>query len=361
VAERPLRRLAIAGALLAAALPATAAAGPPRVSTVATGLEVPWDIAFLPDGRALVTERPGRVRLLGRAGRLRRAPVARIPVTALGEGGLLGVAVDPAFRRNHFVYLYYTTLAGMQLERWRLTGGRLVRQTGLVRGIAAGTVHDSGRIAFDPAGRLFVSTGDAGRPALAQDPASLNGKFLVLSPRQYRAHRHVRPTIFSMGHRNSQGFGWQPGSGRMVATEHGPSGFDGPEGWDEVNVIRRGGNYGWPNVLGPAQPPPYIAPLRLYPEPLAPSGATFVRHPGSAWTGDFIFACLRGQQLRRLVLHGGALVREEALLLGRFGRLRTVVEGPRGDLYVLTSNRDGRGAPVRDDDRILRIVPPRRS
>src|SRR5439155_26814717 len=130
-----------------------------------------------------------------------------------------------------------------------------VRQPGLVRGIAAGPVHDSGRIAFGPRGRLFVSTGDAGQPALAQDPTSLNGKFLVLAPRQYRGRHPVRPVIFSMGHRNSQGFAWQPGTGRMVATEHGPSGFDGPEGWDEVNVIRRGGSYGWPNVLGPEQPP----------------------------------------------------------------------------------------------------------
>jgi glucose/arabinose dehydrogenase len=351
--------LLLAGALLAAALPAAAIAGPPRVTTVAAGLEIPWDIAFLPDGRALVTERPGRVRMLTRSGRLRRAAVARIPVSAYGEGGLLGIAVDPAFRRNRFVYLYFTTLAGMRLERWRLARGRLVREASLVRGIASGSVHDSGRIEFSPGRRLFVSTGDAGEGTLAQDPKSLNGKFLVLTRRQYRGRRAVRPAIYSMGHRNSQGFAWQPGTRRMFATEHGPTGFDGPEGWDEVNIVRRGGNYGWPVAFGEDQPPPFIAPLRVYPEPLAPSGATFVRHPGSAWTGDFIFACLRGRQLRRLVLHGDAIVGEEPLLQDVYGRLRTVVEGPHGDLYVLTSNRDGRGAPVPSDDRILRIVPPR--
>jgi glucose/arabinose dehydrogenase len=352
--------LAIAAALLLAALPAAAAGSTARVRTVAHGLEIPWEIAFLPDGRALVTERPGRVRMLTRAGHLRRAPVARVPVSAFGEGGLLGLAVDPAFRRNRFVYLYFTTTGGMQLERWRLRRGRLVRQAGLVDGVAAGPVHDSGRIAFGPDHRLYASTGDAGEPALAQDPASLNGKFLAFTPRQYRGRRPAHPAVVSLGHRNAQGFAWEPGTGRMISTEHGPTGFDGPEGWDEVNVIRQGANYGWPVVMGADQPAPYVAPLRVYPEPLAPSGATFVRRRGSAWTGDFLFACLRGQQLRRLVLRGDTIVRDEPLFQGRFGRLRTVVEGPRGALYVLTSNRDGRGLPVRGDDRILRIVPPGR-
>jgi len=357
--DRRRAALAIAAALLLATLPATAAgSGSPHVTTVATGLEIPWEIAFLPDGRALVTERPGRVRMLTAAGRLLRAPVARIPTTALGEGGLLGLAVDPQYRRNRFVYLYYTSLGGMRLERWRMRHGRLVRERGLVSGIAAGTIHDSGRIAFSPDGRLYASTGDAGRGELAQDPSSLNGKFLALTPRQFRGERFVRPEIVSRGHRNAQGFAWEPGTGRMVSTEHGPTGFDGPEGWDEVNVIRKRGNYGWPVAMGATQPPPYVAPLRVYPEPLAPSGATFVRRRGSAWTGNFIFACLRGEQLRRLVLDGDAVVGDEPLLLGRFGRLRTVVEGPDGALYVLTSNRDGRGMPRHGGDRILRVVPP---
>jgi glucose/arabinose dehydrogenase len=353
------RLLAVVGTLLSAAVPAAAAASPPRVTTVARGLEIPWEIAFLPDGRALVTERPGRVRMLRRDGTLRRSPVARVPVGASGEGGLLGVAIDPAFRRNRFVYLYFTTFTGVRLERRRLTRGRLVRQADLVRGVAAGSIHDSGRIAFAPDGRLFVSTGDAGRGPLAQDETALNGKFLVLDRRQYHGRRPSRPAIYSIGHRNAQGFAWQPGTGHLFATEHGPTGFDGPEGWDEVNIVRRGGNYGWPIVFGASQPPPFIAPVRLYPEPLAPSGATFVRRPGSAWSGDFVFACLRGRQLRRLVLRGDAIVGEEPLLLDAYGRLRTVAEAPDGELYVLTSNRDSRGSPVPGDDRILRITPPR--
>jgi glucose/arabinose dehydrogenase len=294
--------------------------------------------------------------LLTRSGRLRRAPVARIHVSAVGEGGLLGLALDPAFSRNRLVYLYYTASGFMRLERYRLAHGRLTRQGSLVNGIVAGQVHDSGRIAFGPDRRLYVSTGDAGQPALAQDPGSLNGKMLALSPAQYRGREPVRPAIVSLGNRNAQGFAWQPGTGRMLATEHGPTGFDGQDGWDEVNVIVTGRNYGWPDY-GLNQPPPDTPPLVLYRDPIAPSGATFVRH--GAWRGDFVFACLRGEQLRRLAFRGGRVVADQPLLAGRFGRLRTVVEGPDGALYALTSNRDGRGLPRRGDDRILRIVVPR--
>ena len=165
----------------------------------------------------------------------------------------------------------------MRLERRRLVHGKLVRDQGLIRGIAAGTVHDSGRIAFGPRRRLYISTGDAGRGELAQDPTSLNGKFLVLTTRQYHGRRLADPTVYSTGHRNSQGFAWQPGTGRMYATEHGPTGFDGPEGWDEVNLIRRGGNYGWPSSSVPrsrrrSSPPYGCIPSRSH-RPAPPSFA----------------------------------------------------------------------------------------
>jgi glucose/arabinose dehydrogenase len=334
-------------------------ASPPKVETVAKGLEIPWEIAFLPDRGALVTERPGRVRLIEPGGRLRPKPVATVPAQSVGEGGLLGLAIDPEFARNRFVYLYYTTAGAMRLERWRYSGGRLRRERLLVDGIAAGRIHDSGRIAFGPDGRLYVATGDAGDGALAQRPDSLNGKFLALSPEQYRG-TGGRPEIVSRGHRNPQGFDWEPGSGRLIATEHGPTeGVDGPEGYDEVNDVVQGGNYGWPDVYGFDQAG-FNAPLRVYRRPLAPSGGAFLTRRGSPWTGSFVFATLRGEQLRRLAFQDGRVVTDEPLLRGRFGRLRTVVEGPRGALYVLTSNRDGRGTPVSDDDRILRITPPRR-
>lgn len=348
--RRPFACVALA-ALGLGALPAAGAAAP-RVTTVARDLEVPWEIAFLPDGRALVTERPGRVRLLSASGKLQRRPVARVSVSAEGEGGLLGLALDPAFgRKNRFVYLYYTTASGMRLARYRLQAGRLRRDRVILGRIAAGEIHDSGRIAFGPDRRLYVATGDAGDESLPQRPRSRNGKFLRLLPRSYRG-RGGRAEIFSRGHRNPQGFDWQPGTGLLVSTEHGP------ETNDEVNVIRDGGNYGWPLVDGPDHGR-FVAPIATYDPSVAPSGATFVTRPGSAWTGDYLFATLRGEHIRRLeISRQGRVTGQHVLYRGRFGRLRAVVEAPNGSIYALTSNQDGRGDPTAADDRILRFRPP---
>jgi glucose/arabinose dehydrogenase len=331
-----------------------------RVRTLAKGLDIPWDIAFLPHGGALVTERPGTVRLIGRDGRLQKAPVARIPVVTVGEGGLLGLVLDPDFTSNGLVYLYYTSPTGMRLERWRWTGRQLVPQASLIDSIRAGNVHDSGRIEFGPDRRLYVATGDSGDPPLAQDPTSLNGKFLALTPAQYRGNQIATPEIVAIGLRNPQGFDWQPGTGTLVANDHGPSGFDGPEGYDEVNVIVPGGNYGWPNVIGEDTGGGlYLPPIRLYVQPIAPSGATFLRHPGTAWTGDYVLAALRGSELRRLRVRGGRVLSDVPMFRDRYGRLRTVREAPNGELCCMTSNRDGRGTPRRGDDKILCVRPPR--
>jgi glucose/arabinose dehydrogenase len=324
--------------------------GGPRVETVATGLEAPWEIAFLPDGRALVTERVGRVRLLEADLSLRQEPIASVEVAAIGEGGLLGAAVDPRFRSNGFVYVYRTTTDGNQVVRYRFADDRLVNETVIVEGIAAAAIHDGGRIHFGPDERLYVSTGDAGQDDLAQDPRSLNGKILRLDPRQYRG-AGARPDVFSLGHRNPQGFDWQPDGG-LVGDEHGP------DGDDEVNVLREGENYGWPLVRG-EEHGDFTAPATVYPDSIAPSGGTFVSLPGSDWTGDYLLGALVGEQVRHLRFDGsGEVVLDEALFEGEFGRIRTVVEGPDGALYALTSNRDGRGSPTDEDDRVIRIVPP---
>ena len=320
-----------------------------RVEVVAEGLEVPWEIAWLPDGRALVTERPGRIRFLD------GGVVAEVEVSAQGEGGLMGLALDPEFQTQPFVYLYFTTAEGLQLERWRVANDRLTREASLIDGvIEAGPIHDSGRIAFGPDRALYVATGDAGNGELAQDPESLNGKYLRLT--DYRGGP-VRPEILSLGHRNPQGFDWQPDTARLISTEHGPSGMDGPQGFDEVNEIREGDNYGWPEVYG-ADHGDFTEPLKVYEEAIAPSGATFVTGEGTDWTGDYLFANLRGEHLRRLRFDGDRVVSDEVLLEGEYGRLRTVVEGPDGALYVLTSNRDGRGSPQDGDDRVLRVTVP---
>jgi glucose/arabinose dehydrogenase len=330
-----------------------AQAAAPRVTTVARGLDIPWEIAFLPDGRALVTERPGRVRLLTRGGDLRGQPAARVAVSARGEGGLLGLAVDPRFERNRFVYLYYTTARGMRVARYRMRGDRLRRDRVILGGIAAGEIHDSGRIHFGPDGKLYIATGDAGVPDLSQRPGSRNGKFLRMAPRSFRG-RGGRAEIVSRGHRNPQGFDWQPGTRRLVSTEHGPEGFD------EINVIRKGANFGWPIVSG-RDHGDFRRPIALYNPSIAPSGSTFVSRRGRAWSGDYLVASLRGEQLRRLVIsRTGRVVRQRVHFRNRFGRLRAVTQAPDGSLYLLTSNRDGRGSPTGADDRILRVVPPGR-
>ena len=197
--------------------------------------------------------------------------------------------------------------------------------------------------------RLYVATGDAGVARLAQGPRSLNGKFLRVSPRAYRG-RGGRVEVYTRGHRNPQGFDWQPATRRLVATEHGAVGND------EINVLRRGQNYGWPLVEGGRRRAGVVGPVALYTPAIAPSGATFVRRPGSSWTGDYLVATLRGRHLRRIRFSGLRPISQEVLLNDRFGRLRAVVEGPDGALYVLTSNTGSSRGP--EDDRLLRIVPP---
>ena len=322
-----------------------------ELETVATGLEVPWEMAFLPDGSALLTERPGRVRRISADGELDPEPVAEIPVAAVGEGGLLGLAIDPEFERNSFVYIYRTTDAGNEVVRYRYEDGQMTEDAVIVDGIAASSIHDGGRIHFGPDDRLYISTGDAGDESLGQT-ASFNSKILVLEPQSYRSHAEGNTIkVFSSGHRNPQGFAWQPGTERLYENEHGPEGFD------EVNLIEQDGNYGWPEAVGPEHEG-FVAPLAVYEDSIAPSGSTFVTLPGSEWTGDYLMGALIGEQIRRLRFDGTEVKINEPLFEDELGRVRTVVEGPDGALYALTSNRDGRGTPTADDDRVVRIIPP---
>lgn len=316
-----------------------------QISTVATGLDTPWAIDWLPDGRALVTERRGQVRLLSADGKLQREPVAFVKdvvETDGSESGLLGLAVDPDFAENRFVYVYFTTPGENEVARFRFSGSRLTIDGVVVRGIEAAPIHNGGRIAFGPDGRLYITTGETGEAALAQDSGSLNGK--VLRTADFRSD-DVKPEVFTSGHRNVQGIDFEPGSGRPVITELGP------DSNDEVNVLREGADYGWPNGGGEK-------PVVTYKDVISPSGAAFVTKRGSSWEGDFVFANLSGEQLRRVSFDGDKVTRNEALLKGTYGRLRDVEEGPDGALYILTSNRDGRGDPGAKDDRILKLTPP---
>jgi glucose/arabinose dehydrogenase len=327
---------------------AGAGAAARRTGTVVSGLDVPWELAFLPDGSALLTERPGRVLRLDKRLRVARKPVARIKVTADGESGLLGMAIDPDFRSNRNVYLYRTTAGGNQVLRYRYSGGRLTGGRVIVRGLKAAPIHDGGRLRFGPDGALYITTGEAGQPDLAQVPQALNGKILrVRDPRGGA----VEPEIVSLGHRNVQGLDWQPGTDHLYATEFGP------DAHDELNLIVDGGNYGWPDAQGKEGPTPATID---WVDIIAPSGATFVHRSGSRWTGNLLVACLRGEQLRRITFEGNRVTGDHPMYEGRYGRLREVVEGPDGAIYLLTNNTDGRGDPRKGDDRIVRIVPPKR-
>jgi len=352
--------------------PTTSPTTPARAATVsvdvvAKGLDTPWAIDFAPDGRIFVAERPGRVRVI-RDGRLDPAPWIALDVVARGESGLMGLALDPQFARNGYVYVAYTYRGGDgrlldRLARLRddpATGGGVLDKV-LWDGVTAGNIHDGGRVKFGPDGRLYWTLGEAGNAPLAQDTASLNGKILRLNPDGTVPADNPFPgsPVYSYGHRNPQGLAWQPGTGRLYATEHGPSG--GLQGCcrDEVNFVEPGRNYGWPVIAGGQTRAGMESPVLSSGDTVtwAPGGATFVTR--GPWAGSLLFTGLRGQALYRLTLSPSdprKALGLEALFEGRYGRLRDVAEGPDGALYVLTSNRDGRGSPTTDDDRVLRLT-----
>jgi aldose sugar dehydrogenase len=329
-------------------------------------LDVPWAIDFVPDGRMFVTERPGRIRVI-KTGILQEEPWMTLDVTAVGEGGLLGLAVDPNFTKNHYVYIAYTYSTGGSLRN-RLVRLREDPATGkgvldkiLLDNVSGGSIHDGGRVKFGPDGKLYWTIGEAGNPALAQDTSSSNGKILRLNPdgtvpddNPFRGS-----PVYSYGHRNPQGLAWQPGTNRLYATEHGPSGGAYGVGQDEVNYIEPGKNYGWPSIIGDAARENMISPVIQSgeSETWAPGGAAFIN--GGPWDGSLIFTGLRGQSLYRLVPDKNdprKVVTFEKLLAGQYGRLRDVVQGPDGAIYILTNNRDGRGSPQPGDDKILRLT-----
>jgi glucose/arabinose dehydrogenase len=314
--------------------------GSPEV--VASGLEAPWGLAFLPDGSALVSERDsGRI--------LRVAPgaepreVTTVPgVAAGGEGGLLGLAVSPGYGQDRLVYAYLSAPADNRIVRFRLDGGQVEV---LLEGIPRAGIHNGGRIAFGPDGMLYAGTGDAGERSTAQDPGSLGGKILRLRPDGSVPADNPVPgsPVWTLGHRNVQGLAWD-GQGRLFATEFGQNRFD------EINLIERGGNYGWPEVEGTGGG-------RRFRDPLVTWSTSEASPSGAAIAGDTLFAAaLRGERLWSVPLDGrGGVGEPQAMLDATYGRLRHAAVAPNGALWVLTSNRDGRGTPAPDDDRVLRF------
>lgn len=337
-----------------------------RVEVVASRVQVPWGLVFVPDGRLFFTERPGQVRVV-QNGQLLDAPALRLEsLTANVKMGLLGIAADPGFATNHFLYLAYNYTDKndfkLRVARYRDSQSKLIEPRTIIENIPAYQNHTGCRLRFAADGTLFITTGDANQPPAAQRLDSLAGKILRLNsdgtvPRDnpFVNVPDARPEIWSYGHRNPQGLDFQPATGQLFATEHGPN------NGDEINLVIKGQNYGWPAIDHRAVRPGMVSPLLEFTPSVAPSGATYYR--GDAFPelkGNLLVGCLRGEGILNVRFDGSNVVSCERLLHRKFGRIRDVVEGPDGFIYFTTSQFDPpEGTPRPDYDMVLRIVPRR--
>ncbi|WP_182876256.1 PQQ-dependent sugar dehydrogenase [Microbispora sp. H10670] len=315
-----------------------------RAQVAATGLQTPWGLTFLPDGSALVSERDTANIMQVRPG---SSPVrvATVPnVSPGGEAGLLGIAVSPTYAEDQWVYAYFTAASDNRLVRFRLNAPQT--QQVLLSGVPKAQFHDGGRIAFGPDGMLYLSTGDAGTSANAQNLNSLGGKILRMRPDgSVPPDNPYGSRVYSYGHRNVQGLAWDEG-GRLYASEFGQN------TWDELNYIVPGGNYGWPTCEG-------VCTDSRFRNPIVTWSTSEASPSGLAYANGTLFAgALAGKRLWTVPVSGGSRTGNPVVeFQGTYGRLRAVAVGPDGWLWVGTSNRDGRGTPAANDDRILRVPP----
>lgn len=321
-------------------------ASPEVAGTVASGLEVPWGIDFLPGGHAVVTERDSARVLRLDPQTAETTELGTLPqVTPTSEGGLLGVAVSPDFADDRRLFLYLTTAEDNRVVSTELRGGSLQKTTEVLTGIPRGSNHDGGRLAFGPDGFLYVSTGEVYEAERAQDRDDLGGKILRITPEGDPASGNpFGSPVWSYGHRNVQGLAWV--DDQLWASEFGADRFD------ELNRIESGGNHGWPRVEGRGGGPDLVDPQRVWGTGEAsPSGLAYAE--GSLW-----MAALRGNRLWQIPVGEESQETREPRdhFVGNHGRLRTVVVAPDDSLWVTTSNHDGRGDPAAEDDRILRVT-----
>lgn len=372
------------------------AVSPLRVDTLATGMAVPWDLTFLPDGRALVTERPGRVRIVTAGGRLDPEPWIELDVYAQEEVGLMGIdwRHDDSGNVDVYVATTYRPTPSGQLSRlargaWNrllrrvdperghpttlrvlripmTQGGRAGEPEVVISGLPAFMLHGGGALRFGPDGLLYVTNGDGTEPWTAHDPRSMRGKILRYHPDGRPAGAEAGSPVFARGIRHIQGLAWHPETGDLFAIDHGPSGMEQEDyrgNRDELNVVEAGDHLGWPIVTGTTEGGPFESALMYWTPAIAPAGLDLYLEDGP-WAGSALVTGLRGEALRRIEMArdpdgSWSPGCEEIVFQQDFGRLRLVRVAPDGTVWMSTSNGDGRGVPRPDGDLLLRVHAPR--
>ncbi|GKX68151.1 PQQ-dependent sugar dehydrogenase [Inconstantimicrobium mannanitabidum] len=333
---------------------------PYEVKVIAENLYVPWAIAISDEGKLYVTERSGTIRIIEN-GKLLSQPLITFnaPFISQGEGGLMGIVLDPNYSQNHYMYAMHSYSEGNKLYN-RVV--RLIENNNtasidriLIDRIPCGSIHNGGRIKIGPDKRLYITTGDSGNPQLAQDPASKAGKILriELDGRIPKDNPIINSPVYSLGHRNPEGLAWNS-KDVLYESEHGQSAHD------EINIIQPGANYGWPIVQGSDSSTEITVQKPLIhsgEDTWAPSGITFVSK--GPWEGKLLVANLRGQQLLSISFNenGVGVKNVESWLKNQYGRLREAIEAKDGSIYLTTSNRDGRGNPDISDDKVIQLIP----
>ncbi len=329
-----------------------------EITAIATGLEIPWDLGLDDSGRIYISERPGRLKVLEKNGQVKL--IATLPqVVSVGESGLTGLSLHPNFSQNSYIYLYYTYRSAGEIlnrvSRFTLKNDVLQSEKIILDGLPGGSIHNGGRLRFGPDQKLWVLTGDGARPALAQDMNSLGGKVLRINEDGSipSDNPNKNSPVYSLGHRNPQGLAWHPLTEELLATEHGESAHD------EINLIKPNHNYGWPEVKQCfSKTLKFTNPILCSEEETyAPSGIASFGTGIWRFRNSFVFAGLRGNLLERIEVINSKVSERETIIKGTYGRLRAVLIDKDGNIYVGTSNRDGRGQPTLDGDKILKITP----